>query len=342
MTITKKIVLIDIAFWLIIHIYTIYALYGGSVEQSLPKTLLFLPIVLAQFYFTRYILIKLDKKKDLNLFYKNSFPFCTIIVFTAIHYATAQYITDHHIFPNGLTLRNGTPINILKDTFFVETFICFFSIGIWNFHKKQQQDKQLDTLLKNRLENELSQLQSQIHPHFLLNTLNNLYVLTLEKSVKTPATILKLADLLRYMTYENNNHYTLLSREIEAIGNYLDLMQVKHQENLNIKIDSSYTTKEIKIPSNIIFPLLENAFKHSNIGYEDNSFIRVAITESITQKQLNIRIENNIAKKYTQLEFGGVGLSNVMSRLELLFPNQNLLHTAVVNNVFIAQLVLEY
>lgn len=333
-TVQRKSLIPEILFWCIIALSGSLILYGGNPFHNLEKFFLFLPDLLLAFYVPKYVLYPKYYKKN-KIFKFTLLSIITIVAISIFHSELDLYTWRHKIladaFPICLERHYIMTLWIISGMYF-----CSFGFSLWA--QKQEQEIELKTLLENRVKNELLFLQNQIHPHFLLNTLNNLYVLTLEKSSKTPATILKLADLLRYLTYECENNFTSLSRELEALGNYLDLMQVKHQDELNITIKQHIKNKELQIPNNILFPLLENAFKHSNIGYEDDSFISITILEDYVVGHLSIEIENSVAKKFEKMEFGGLGLTNVEKRLQLLYPNRNILHTQNKGDTYYCEL----
>lgn len=122
--------------------------------------------------------------------------------------------------------------------------------------------KRAARLEKERLEAELRFLRSQISPHFFFNTLNNIYSLSLEQSKKTPETVLKLSELMRYLLYETKHKKQALDKELQCIKNYLDLERLRHGQRVNIDMNVKGNIKGRKVPSMLFIPFIENAFKH--------------------------------------------------------------------------------
>ena len=186
--------------------------------------------------------------------------------------------------------------------------------------KYQREKKKLE---KEKLHSELKFLKSQINPHFLFNTLNNVYSLALTKSDKTPDVILKLSEILRYMLYECNVPKVLLSKEVKYIENYLALEKLRQRDDVKIDfvVDGEITDQMI---SPLLFtPFLENAFKHGINKVLENAYVNVLLK---VQKNSLIFIVENIKPEFTpqdiQKKQGGIGLANVKKRLKLLYPGR--------------------
>ena len=112
------------------------------------------------------------------------------------------------------------------------------------------------------LEAELNLLKGQLHPHFLFNTLNNLYALTLNQSSRSPSVVMGLSEILRYMLYEANRESVLLKRDVEILENYIGLEKIRYEDRLDLNFNISGISEEQKIAPLLILPLVENAFKH--------------------------------------------------------------------------------
>ena len=157
------------------------------------------------------------------------------------------------------------------------------SIGTFAFLFRMAVDSQrhmvrASAIEKLQLQTELKFLKFQMHPHFLFNTINNVYSLSLSGSAKTPEALLKLSGLLRYLLYECN-HPVALSRELNALEAYIDLFQLRYEEPLNIRLTQELQSMDKLIEPMLLIPLLENAIKHSGIGVEEAAFIEIALRE---------------------------------------------------------------
>jgi two-component system, LytTR family, sensor kinase len=181
-----------------------------------------------------------------------------------------------------------------------------------------QRDKK--KLEKENMQSELKFLKNQINPHFLFNTLNNIYALSLIKSEATPEVILKLSDLLRYMLYECNEPKVKLKNEISYIKNYLDLEKLRQKSDVIIEFKVEGEVKEQTITPLIFTPFLENAFKHGVNKVLDNACVRVYM--KVKKHNIKFIVENSkpeFTASVINKSQGGIGLSNVRKRLEMLY-----------------------
>jgi LytS/YehU family sensor histidine kinase len=172
-----------------------------------------------------------------------------------------------------------------------------------------------------QLQTELKFLKSQMNPHFLFNTINNVYALSLEGSGRTPEALLRLSGLLRYLLYECNQKVPL-SKELNALESYIALFQLRYEEPLTILLDSSAGDGERLVEPMLLIPLLENAIKHSGIGVEEGAFIEIDIREDGGALIAVIR-NSRSGDPYIAQEVGGIGLMNIRKRLEMLGPGHS-------------------
>jgi LytS/YehU family sensor histidine kinase len=188
---------------------------------------------------------------------------------------------------------------------------------------RYQNEKQV--LLTQTIQSELRFLKSQINPHFLFNTLNNLYALTLKKSDKAPEIVLKLSEIMRYMLYECNEKRVLLSREIQYINNYLDLERLRQPVGAAITFEVEGIVSDQTVAPLLFVPFLENSFKHGlNHTVNGGGFVKLRLLAG--PDELLFTIENSKADIYPggqSSRSGGIGLANVRQRLEMLYPGQH-------------------
>lgn len=218
--------------------------------------------------------------------------------------------------------------------FLSEVLLVSFFIAVTTFIKllrdwitMQDNSLKLKEMERQKLEAELQSLKSQINPHFLFNTLNNIYALALDESKKTPDMILKLSELMRYIIYDCRSPKVKLSKEIEFIRNYIDLEKIR----LDGKVKTEFFCEmcdDIELPPLVFVNFLENAFKHAS--KIEGSYISVRILVE-KNKELLFHVENSKEEDMedeTQ-EYSGVGLENVKKRLTLLYPKK---HTIDIQN----------
>ncbi len=184
--------------------------------------------------------------------------------------------------------------------------------------KQMNVQQELET---RTMQTELNFLKSQINPHFLFNTLNSLYALTLKKSDEAPEVVIKLSEMMRYMLYECNEKYVPLSKEVSYIRNYLDLEKLRHK-HLNIKFGVDGDVEELKVAPLIFISFIENAFKHGAANHISSGFVQIHMY--VDNGELNLYVENSKPEKQPTQEHrrsGGIGLVNVKRRLDILYPN---------------------
>jgi LytS/YehU family sensor histidine kinase len=186
----------------------------------------------------------------------------------------------------------------------------------WLESQREKQELQSQTL-----QSELKFLKSQINPHFLFNTLNSLYALTLKKSDLAPEIVLKLSEMMRYMLYECNEREVPLSKEINYLKNYLELEKIRQGKKMNINFQMEGELANQKIAPLMFIPFIENSFKHGLSNQISNGYVDIKL--KINGEKVNMNIENSKAASMpspTGKRSGGIGLKNVRRRLNLLYP----------------------
>ncbi len=197
-----------------------------------------------------------------------------------------------------------------------------FASGIKIFKHYIINESRLKKLETDNLKTELVYLKNQINPHFLFNSLNNIYVLNRKDPNQASESILTLSDLLRYQLYECNQERVGLQNEINNLKNFIELEQLrKDNSELEFNINGEVLGK--KIAPYIFIPFVENAIKHSSSSNNELSFLKIKF--DITDRHLKFIVENSKPELPLITETGGIGLINVKRRLELVYPdNHNL------------------
>lgn len=195
-------------------------------------------------------------------------------------------------------------------------------------------DRKLIRAEKEKINNELLALRSQINPHFLFNSLNSIYSLSLHQSDKTPAVILKISELMRYMLYEANEDKVSLKNELHFIENYFELQKLRSDDSAKIKLDITGEIEKQQIAPLLFLPFIENSFKHGVKGDPEGGFTRVNI--NVTGDEIQLNVVNNKGKidKVEKEDFQGIGLQNARRRLELLYPQRHSLSINDLDNSF--------
>jgi LytS/YehU family sensor histidine kinase len=191
---------------------------------------------------------------------------------------------------------------------------------------------------KEKVTAELQLLKAQIHPHFLFNTLNNIYSFSIESSPKTPELILKLSALLSYMLYDCKTDEVPLEKEIEIMKNYIDLERERYGNKIEISVNVEGDIKDKYIAPLLILPFLENAFKHGTSEQLDKPWLSLDI--SVRQAMLRCKIVNS-KNEFVPVSENGIGINNVHKRLYYLYPGKHELKLTDEGNFFVVSLSLE-
>mgnify|MGYP002626846711 FL=1 len=238
----------------------------------------------------------------------------------------------HNLFDDGPKHAEWTWINdimfILRDCFNVAvTAAVATAIGLaTRVHHSEEARLEAEAA---RAEAELRNLRSQINPHFLLNTLNNIYALTAFDTVRAQEAIQQLSKMLRHMLYDNQQEDVPLADEVQFLENYVNLMKIRLPQNVDVRLDKQIRKPDVRVAPLIFISLIENAFKHG-ISPTEPSFIRICLRTDVecvgdhdVRDLVVCTIENSNHPKTQQDRSGhGIGLEQVQRRLDLLYPNR--------------------
>lgn len=273
------------------------------------------------FYINYFLLIP-------RLFFENKRLHWFIIVNSLLVVLLAFVIREWHSFfydmlHEVLKRKRSIPryVFIIRDICSL-AFIVGVSIAVRYSIRWREADMARREAEKSRAEAELKNLQNQLNPHFLLNTLNNIYALIAIDTEKAQEAIHELSKLLRYVLYDNHTEYVPLSKEVNFIRNYIELMRIRLGNH--VTVETSFDIKpdsRTPIAPLIFISLIENAFKHG-VSPTQQSFIRIHIAED--DKQITATISNSNHPKHASDKSGsGIGLEQVNRRLALAYPNRH-------------------
>lgn len=194
------------------------------------------------------------------------------------------------------------------------------NLGVKLYFRSQEATEALTQIEKHALERQLQYLKYQVNPHFFMNTLNNIHALVDIDPERAKASIVELSKLMRYVLYEGNNKLTPLSREVQFLRNYVQLMSMRYNTgNVSISLDAPDVLPDSMLPPLLLVIFVENAFKHG-ISYRTKSFVEISLQPHADRLLFSCRNSRPEIKHDENMK-GGVGLSNVRRRLDLLFPN---------------------
>ncbi len=223
---------------------------------------------------------------------------------------------------------------------FITTFlVCGFSLGLKLLQRTIANEQRTKELEKEKLNSELAFLKSQISPHFFFNTLNNIYSLIGINSNDAQESVLKLSKLMRYLLYDSDKERIRLSKEIDFLKHYLDLMKLRLSKSVALEVSLPENYPDISIPPLLFISFIENAFKHG-VSYQDNSFISLHM--SVNKDKIHFIITNSIRRRVFEYDsrHSGIGMDNIIKRLNLLYPHSHNLRVTEKDDKFIVDLEL--
>ncbi len=220
----------------------------------------------------------------------------------------------------------------------IQYAIGYITLGalVFLFENNIKNQQKLLQMAATNSEAELKFLRSQINPHFLFNSLNNIYTLIYEKSDKAPDAFLKLTELTRYMSYEKGNMVNL-STEVKYLESYIALQKLRFDYELSLVLEVDEAVLHHQLPPYTLIAFVENAFKHGDFK-EPNFPLKIIATGNAAN--LKIMVSNKIST-HEKDATGGVGLDNVRRRLELLFPDRHRFSVEKTDGVFTVRLHIQ-
>ncbi len=284
--------------------------------------------------------------------------YCAVVFFnvlvTAVSYVLiVKSAMDSHpqtrIASYSIATSGGVPpayqqlfwLNQLVNYFCFLAILVFIFTLAWYTRYYFTQQRRYEAIHRKQLETELLFLKGQLNPHFLFNTLNNLYGLSLENNIQTPDAILKLSEILRYLLYESDKPGIPFSREHEVMLAYIALERLRLHEQYDIKFDITSDNPNITIPPLLWLPVLENAFKYGTRSQGTNQQIRFSF--KIGGETLRISSQNVTDSALLQKadDRSGIGLRNLKQRLEILYPSAYSISNVIENAIYSFELEID-
>ncbi|MDX1760821.1 MAG: histidine kinase [Christiangramia sp.] len=327
-----KRILIHSLLWLVVLLFFtfFFGFEGASFKTIITFSAFFLPVTIATTYVFIYRLIPdyLITRKYIK------FALYSLATFLI----SATYITLSAFYGIIMTLGYGYQENfpltksliyILISVYLVVAIASAFSLLKYNYLASAKNEELKNRILEAQLklkEQELQYLKMQLHPHFLFNTLNTIYGLSLSNNRSTPEMILQLSELLDYILYQTKKPLVKLKDEIGHIQNYIDLEKKRFQEALEIEFSCDPIPSEIELAPMLLLPFVENSFKH---GKGNDGKLKISIQLKLETEKLKFKIVNSVQKSSENTTGEGIGLENIKRRLDILYPEN---HELIIEN----------
>ncbi|HZI54013.1 MAG TPA: histidine kinase, partial [Chitinophagaceae bacterium] len=249
-----------------------------------------------------------------------AFFLISVVYFATIQvllFAVYSVILKFPVAPENRPYFTYNYITIIRECLW--TFINMsLAVGIFFIKKALDEKAILLGLEKDNKDFKLKYLRAQLNPHFLFNTLNSIYSLSLQKSDKTPEVVVKLADLMRYMIYECGEEKVPLRKEIEFIKNYIEIEKIRYKADVRLTVEGD--TDGIMVEPFLFISFIENGFKHAFDNTYSNAFIYITIKAEKEQVTLSVVNNTNLELEMQAKRIHGTGIKNSKSILELLYP----------------------
>jgi uncharacterized protein YlzI (FlbEa/FlbD family) len=293
--------------------------------QNFSRTL----FLLFFFYLNYYVFLP-------KLYFSNKklYFFITILLCFLLIYTVSNLLFPFDFQPK---MNNGNKPPIKPNQFF-----HFFESGFFQFiivvtlSYLLKINQRFETIKQEKQLAEISYLKAQINPHFLFNTLNSLYALTITKSDEAPNAILKLSNMMRYVVTESSQDFVPLSKEINYIKDYIALQKLRMNEDVNFSFNYKGDEVGKSIAPLIIIPFIENAFKYG-LNPDEESEIRIEI--AVVEFNLTLISKNKmVVHELSEDLKTETGIENTKKRLEFIYPNKHLLEISEIENKFIIRL----
>ncbi len=309
-------ILVHLIYWLYMFNQFIFPFYIGQSENyTWTDTGLSMFLCLINFYIIYFLIPVLLKRVKIIL---------TLIIGVFIiigigyfrYYAEVVFWRDIYKAPSSDLINMCSWLVIsIRNSIISATYAILIKLAI-DWYEAQKLRTELVT--QNQA-SELALLRSQVNPHFLFNTLNNIYSLVYKKSDQAPEAVMKLSAIMRYMLYEANTDKVMLHREVDYLKSFIELQKLRFRSDDFVKFDIEGDPGNQRIAPMLLVPFIENAFKHCNRNVEGYGIvIRLQVLENTTLFEVTNYVKPN--KDTAPAENRGIGLQNVRRRLELLYP----------------------
>jgi sensor histidine kinase YesM len=316
-------------FWVISYFVLLNMFAGSSHWQKIDYiyTSIFIATIIISVTINAWLLMPEFLKK------KKYVAYCVLTVFNISGVAFFNHLLFDklidHILPDYYFISYYSYVDLLK--FFV-TFVGLTTLIhlSWEWFQLQETKHRYARLEREKIEAEYRALSNQVNPHFLFNSLTVLYSLSLRNSTETSGAVLKLSDILRYVIYESATGKVSIRSEAELIQNYIDLQRHRIHPLTEVKFIIDIDNDKTPIVPMILLPLVENSFKHGAKGEVQ--------TEGDV---INFSIINNKPEESGTVEEGGIGLSNIKNRLQLIYPGRHVFEIEERDKTFSVRLTLQ-
>lgn len=322
-------------FWLLAFLLCLFLMgYKSDWREGVLLTGMYFPVAIAAAYFITNVLI--------GQYFLTSkyFRFAIYIFYTIIVSFFLIYILNTVLFiflaKNQYAMMPLATKDIIT-LFVILYLIIFLFVSTQAIWKWNEANRQTEVALKEKAEAELRFLRTQLHPHFLFNTLNNLYALTIQKSDQAPEMVNRLSNLLDYILHGGSQKLVPVKDELTILDDFIYLESQRYQDRLKLEKEIAVADQNILIPPMLLITLMENCFKHGALHNPDTVFIKFVLRQH--NNSIYIHTENSIVRA-SEKQNGGIGLANIQKQLKHLYNDHYSLETQELDTNFLVSVTL--
>lgn len=275
-----------------------------------------IPLVYITFYIVREISVRQKKHFQAVVWLVISF-----LIFTLFHRVLQVFVILPRLYEESEIAPVFYPMRLII-AFLDLLMIAGVANALKLYRSQQQLQEQQKALTKEKLEAELHLLKAQTNPHFLFNTLNNIYALARKNSTQTAEVVMKLSKLLRFMLYESGKKSISIAAEVRVLEDYIELEKIRYNDRLTIDFVQDIDNQQEEITPLILLPFIENAFKHGTSETRFNTFIDIRLV--LKKGRLIFEVNNSVDEELTPETKENMGLGNIRRQLELVYTDYSL------------------
>ena len=301
------------------------ALPNGHLNPALSGIIIAHLLLIVFYYFNYYYAIP-------KYYFKKNYKMYTLILIFCLVCIILILETNKEFSPFYKTSVNYGHLLFLISIKIRFLMVFLLALGVTSYNRLRQAEEE-------KLKSELSYLKAQINPHFLFNTLNSIYALTVKKSEIAPEAVTKLSAIMRYVISEAKQDFVSLDKEMNYVSSYVELEKLRLTPKVDLKYSVEGEMPGKQIAPLILIPFIENAFKYGVSTSEDSE---IAINISVKNNELKLQVKNKIAvNKSPSKESTRLGIETTQKRLDLLYPAKHVLTIKNSENYFTVNLTMK-
>jgi hypothetical protein len=328
-------VLLHVTGWIILFILPQFLVTGGGFEDTRTTLIIFFnTLVFGIIFYINYLwLVPLILHKGRWHLYVGTMLALVITVHFVSNFAfqkafppppaIEQRMRDANKNDDSHRKNRRSFARMITYNYFITAFLVTgFAVGLRSVEQSLKKEREIKELEQEKLNSELALLKNQVSPHFFFNTLNNIYSLIEINQKDAQEAVLSLSKMMRYMLYESEQGNTKLSRELDFMKVYIDLMKLRISDKVKLTVDFPEKYDDIDMPPLLFIPFIENAFKHG-VSFRKDAFIRIGLFREGDHIRFTAANSINQVKNGAPEADSGIGLENVRKRLALLYPGRH-------------------